>query len=59
MAMLVIHHNTVFNLSDDLNPYINNEFKGSHAAENFSCGHNKTAAIINCIADQFPVRSNC
>ena len=53
MAMLVVHHNTFFNLSDHLTPYINNEFKGSRAAENFSCGRTKTAAIVNCVGDQF------
>ena len=30
-----------------------NEFKGSCAAENFSCGHTKTAAIASCVGDQF------
>ena len=35
MAMLVIHHNTFFNLSDHQTPYINNEFKSWCAAENF------------------------
>ena len=53
MSMLVIHHNTFFNLSDHLTPYINNEFKGSRAAENFSCGRTKTAAIVNCVGDKF------
>ena len=53
MAMLVVHHNTFFNLSDHLTPYINNEFKGSSASENFSCGRTKTAAIVNCVRDQF------
>ena len=53
MAMLVIHHNTFFNLSDHLTPYINNEFKGSRAAENFSCRRTKTSTIVNCVGDQF------
>ena len=52
MAMLVVHHNTFFNLSDCLTPYVN-EFKGSQAAENFSCGRTKTAAIVNCVDVQF------
>ena len=41
------------NLSDHLTSYINSEFKGSCAAENFSCGRTKTAAIVNCVGDQF------
>ena len=53
MAMLVVHHNPFFNLSDYLTLYIKNEFKGSHAAENFSCGRTKTAAIVICVGDQF------
>ena len=52
-AMLAIHHNTFFYLSDHLTPYINNEFKGSRAAENFSCERSKTAAIVNCVDVQF------
>ena len=52
IAMLVIHH-MFFNLSNHLILYINNEFKGSCAAENFSCGHTKTAAIASCVGDQF------
>ena len=53
MAMLVVHHNTFFNLSDHLTPYINNEMKGSGAAEHFLCGRTKTSAIVNCVGDQF------
>ena len=53
MAMLVVHSNMFFNLSDHLTPYINNEFKGSSAAENFLCGLTKTATIVNCVGDQF------
>ena len=53
MTMLVVHHKTFFNLSDHLSPYVNNEFKGSRAAENFSCGRTKTAAIVSCVGDQF------
>ena len=52
MAMLVAHHNTFFNLSDHLTPYIN-EFKGSRATANFSCGRTKTVAIVNCVGNQF------
>ena len=43
----------IFPLSDHLTPYINNEFTGNRAAENFSCGRTKTAAIVNCVGDQF------
>ena len=53
MAMLVVHHDMLFNLSDNLTPYINNEFKGSRAAENFSCLLAKTVSIVNCVGDQF------
>ena len=53
MAMLVVPHNTFLNLSDYLTRYINNGFKGSRAAKNFSFGRTKTAAIFNCVGDQF------
>ena len=53
MAMLVVHHNTFFNLSDHLTPYINNELKGNRAAEHFLCGCTKTSAIVNCVGDHF------
>ena len=49
MALLIVHHNTFFNLSDHLTQYVKGEFKDSKAAKNFSCGRTKTAAIINCI----------
>ena len=47
MVMLLVHHNSFFNLSDHLTRYISNELKGSPAAVNFACGRTKTAAIIN------------
>ena len=53
IAMLVVHHNTFFNLSDHLSLYVNNEFKGSCAAEKIFCGRAKTVAIVNCVGDQF------
>ena len=34
-----------FNISDHLSPLIRREYIGSKAAENFSCGRTKTAAI--------------
>ena len=36
MVMLLIQHNTFFNISDHLSPLIRNEFKGSPVAEFFS-----------------------
>ena len=51
MALLIVHHDTFFNLSDHLTPYIKNEFKGNNTAKKFFCGRTKTAAIINCIGD--------
>ena len=49
MDILLVHHNTFFNLSDHLTRYITREFKGSSAAENFACGRTKAAAIVNCV----------
>ena len=51
MALMLVHHNTFFNLSDHMTQYIRQEFKGSKAAQSFSCGRTKTAAIINCIGN--------
>ena len=53
MALLIVHHNTFFRLSDDLTPYIQLEFKGPKAAENFSCRRTKTAAIVNCLGSHY------
>ena len=53
MVMLLIQHNTFFNLSDHLCPLIRNEFKGSEVARSFSCSRTKTAAIVNCFGDHF------
>ena len=52
-VMLLIQHNSLFNISDHLSPLIRSEFRGSQAAENFSCGRTKTAAIVNCLGDHF------
>ena len=52
-VMLAIQHNSFFNISDHLSPLIRSEFRGSQAAENFSCGRTKTAAIVNCLGDHF------
>ena len=38
MAMLLVRHDTFFNLSDHLTHYISKEFKGSAAAENMVGG---------------------
>ena len=51
MSLLIVHHNTFFNLSDHLMQYVKGEFKDSKAAKNFLCGRIKTAAIISCIGD--------
>ena len=51
--MLLIQHNTFFNISDHLCPLIRNEFKGSQVAQSFSCSRTKTAAIVNCLGDHF------
>ena len=51
MVMLLIQHNTFFNISDHLCPLIRNEFKGSEVAQSFSCSRTKTAAIVNCLTD--------
>ena len=53
MVMLLVQHNTFFNISDHLCPLIRNEFKGSAVAESFSCSRTKTAAIVNCLGDHF------
>ena len=53
MVMLIVQHNTFFNLSDHLSPFIRKEFKGSSVAESFQCGRTKTAAIVNCMGDYF------
>ena len=51
VALLIVHHNTFFNLCDHLTQYVKGEFKDNKAAKNFSCGRTKTAATINCIGD--------
>ena len=53
MAMMIVHHNTFFNLSDHPTQIVKSEFQGSAAAENFACGRTKTSAIINCLGDEF------
>ena len=53
MVMLLIQHNTFFNISDHLCPLIRNEFKGSEVAQSFSCSRTKTAAIVNCLGENF------
>ena len=55
MAMMIVHHNTYFNLSDHLTRLVNSKFQGSAAAENFACGRTKTSAIINCLGNEFKV----
>ncbi len=53
MVMLLVQHNSFFNISDHLCPLIRNEFKGSATAEQFSCSRTKVAAIVNCLGDHF------
>ena len=53
MVMLLIQHNSFFNISDHLSLLTRSEFRRSQAAENFSCGRTKTAAIVNCLGDHF------
>lgn len=55
MAMMIVCHNTFFNLSDHLTQIVNSEFRSSAAAENFACGRTKTSAIINCLGNEFKV----
>ena len=52
-VMLLIQHSSIFNISDHLPPLIRSEFRGSQAAENFSCGRTKIAAIVNSLGDHF------
>ncbi len=53
MALMIVHHNTFFNLSDHLTQIIKKEFQGSTAAEEYACGRTKTSAIVNCMGDEF------
>ena len=48
---MLVHHNPFFNLSDNMTQYVKTKFKGSPTAENFSCGHTKTSAIVNYIGN--------
>ena len=52
-VMLIVQHNTFFNLMDHLSSFIKREYKDSPTAEFFSCGRTKTAAIVNCMGDNF------
>ena len=51
--MLLIQHNSFFNISDHLSPLITSEFRRSQAVENVSCGRTKTVAIVNYLEDHF------
>ena len=55
MALTIVHHNHkgFIRLSDHLTPFIQAEFKGSRATENFSCRRTKTATIVNCLGDNY------
>ena len=52
-VMLLIQHNSFFNVSNHLSPLTQSEFRGSQAAENFLCGRTKTEAIGNGLGDHF------
>ena len=49
MTMLLVHHNSFFNLSDHLTKLISKEFKRGEAGKTFSYGITKIAALINSI----------
>ena len=51
--MLVVQHNTFFNVMDYLAPLIRKEFSDSNAGGSITCGKTKTAAIANYIEDHF------
>lgn len=53
IALMIVHHNTFFNLSDHLTKIIKSAFQGSAAAEQFACGATETSAIVNRIGDDF------
>ena len=57
MALTIVHHNHkgFIRLSDHLTPFIQAEFKGSRATENFSCRRTKTATIVNCLGDYYQI----
>ena len=45
-VMLLIQHNSFFNISDHLSSLLRSEFRGSQTAENFSCGRAKIARVF-------------
>ena len=53
MVMMLVQHNSFFNISDHLSSLIRNEFKGSAVAEHFSCSRTQVAATVNCLGDHF------
>ena len=53
MTMMLIQHNTFFNTSDHLPPIINRQFSECDAGREYKCRRTKTAAIVNCIGDEF------
>ena len=46
-VMLLIQHNSFFDISENFSPLMRSEFSESQAAVNFACGRTKTAAIIS------------
>ena len=51
MTMLLVHHDTFFNLSDHLKKLVSREFKGCEAGKNFG-SRAKAAAVINEIGSE-------
>ena len=50
-AVIVVQHNTFFNIVNHLAPLIKKEFSDSPASKSFTYGKTKTDAIINYIGD--------
>ena len=48
-SMFIAHHITLFNLLDNLDRIIRQEFRDSRAWKVYSCGRTKTSSIVNCI----------
>ena len=51
MTMLLVHHDTFFNLSDHLKKLVSREFKGCDPGKNFA-SRTKAAAVINGIGNE-------
>ena len=51
LVMLIVQHNTFFNIMDHLAPLIRNGFSDRRIAKQCTCCRTKTTAIVNCIND--------